>query len=306
MDKVLPFGLRSAPKIYSAVADAMQWILLRAGVDVIHYLDDFLLFGSEGPAQCGRALETALAMCARLGAPVASQKTEGPGSVLVFLGIELDTEGLVVRLQAEKLGRLQREIRKWGGKKACTKRELLSLIGQLQHACCVVKPGRSFLRRMIDLSKCARELHHRLRLNVGFRSDLQWWATFLPSWNGVGMMSGLVKGEPQVVLTLDASGSWGIGAYTSTWEWFQLELPESWRDVHITVKELIPIVIGVAIWGSKWKGAMVRCMCDNVAVVAVLNSGKCKMERVMHPMRCLFFCTARWSVTLMVQHIPGG
>ena len=30
-----------------------------------------------------------------------------------------------------------------------TKRELLSLIGQLQHACCVVRPGRTFLPQMI-------------------------------------------------------------------------------------------------------------------------------------------------------------
>ena len=38
----------------------------------------------------------------------------------------------------------QNEISKWEGKKLCTKRELLSLIGQLQHACCVVEQGISF------------------------------------------------------------------------------------------------------------------------------------------------------------------
>ena len=31
--------------------------------------------------------------------------------------------------------------------------------------------------------------------------------------------------------------------------WFQLELHGSWREVHITVKELLPIVLGVAVWG---------------------------------------------------------
>ena len=34
------FGLRSAPKIYTAVADALQWILMRVGIELIHYLDD--------------------------------------------------------------------------------------------------------------------------------------------------------------------------------------------------------------------------------------------------------------------------
>ena len=44
IDTVLPFGLRSAPKIFNSVADALAWIVLRAGVSkVLHYLDDFLV-----------------------------------------------------------------------------------------------------------------------------------------------------------------------------------------------------------------------------------------------------------------------
>ena len=44
IDKALPFGLRLAPKIFSTVADAIQWILLKKGiVNNLHYLDDFIL-----------------------------------------------------------------------------------------------------------------------------------------------------------------------------------------------------------------------------------------------------------------------
>ncbi len=45
-------------------------------------------------------------------------------------------------------------------------------------------------------------------------------------------MASVVKGEPQVVLTTDASGAWGCGAYTSTGLWFQLKFPDSWSDSH--------------------------------------------------------------------------
>ena len=34
--------------------------------------------------------------------------------------------------------------------RSCTKRKLLSIIGQLQHACGIVKQGRAFLQRMIE------------------------------------------------------------------------------------------------------------------------------------------------------------
>ena len=54
VDKVLPFGLRSPPKLYNAVADTLLWILEKSdGVDGLHYLDDFLVFGVPDSQQCG-------------------------------------------------------------------------------------------------------------------------------------------------------------------------------------------------------------------------------------------------------------
>ena len=49
IDSTLPFGQRSAPKIFTALVDAAEWIIKQAGVDfVIHYLDDFLVIGAPG------------------------------------------------------------------------------------------------------------------------------------------------------------------------------------------------------------------------------------------------------------------
>ena len=43
VDRALPFGLCSAPKIFSAVADMIAWALHQAGIKhLVHYLDDFL------------------------------------------------------------------------------------------------------------------------------------------------------------------------------------------------------------------------------------------------------------------------
>ena len=243
IDTVLPFGLRSAPIIFTAIADALQWVIESHGVQhIMHYLDDYLLLGPPESLECQRALETTLTYCQNLGVPVADHKTEGPSTLLVFLGIEIDTINRTLRLPREKLCQLQEEIRSWAGRRSCKKKALLSLIGQLQHACCVVQPGRTFLRRMIDLSTTAKKLHHRIRLNRGFRSDLYWWACFLTKWNGVNMMTGVVRGPVYETITSDASGSWGCGTYTCSGEWFQLKWPKRWHHYHITVKELLPIV----------------------------------------------------------------
>ena len=158
IDKVLPFGWS---KNYSVVANGLQWILRESGVVVIHYLDNFLVAGRPSLEQCKQSLEKSLALCAKLRVPVAAHKTEGPASCQVFLGIELDTQ-LMARLPDNKLRRLQEEIRKWEARKVvCMTRELLSFIGERQHACCVGKPGGSFLRMMIDLARGVQVLHHK-------------------------------------------------------------------------------------------------------------------------------------------------
>lgn len=65
-----------------------------------------------------------------------------------------------------------------GERKACTQRELESLVGQLHHTCKVVRPGRTLLQRMIDLLSATGPTtasycpHHHIRLNREFRADL--------------------------------------------------------------------------------------------------------------------------------------
>lgn len=181
----------------------------------------------------------------------------------------------------------------WQHKKSCMRRELLSLIGQLQHTCKVVHPGRTFLRCMIDLSTWAKEMHHYLCLNAAFSNA----AMFLGDWNWVSMIIRHPWLSYQAIITSDASGSWGCGAFNSSLEaeLLQLKWPESWSSIHITSKELIPIIIATAVWGRKWQGNVVQCMCDNVAVVAL----------VMHLLRCLFFFQAVFSLSLHAVHLPG-
>ena len=63
--------------------------------------------------------------------------------------------------------------------KWCFRWELESLIGHLHHAAKVVWPGRTFLRRMIDLLCCFRTKDRPIRLNQEFHRDLLGWHHFL-------------------------------------------------------------------------------------------------------------------------------
>ena len=102
----------------------------------------------------------------------------------------------------------------------------------------------------------------------------------------------------------DASGSWGCGAWCGNL-WFKLRWPEAARDLTITVKELLPILIASAVWGHQWAGHRVQCHCDSEAVMAVLKSRTSKHPHLMHLLRCLFFIEACYDLEVTCTHIPG-
>ena len=57
IDTAFPFRLQSAPKIFTALADAAVWIIGCARVALtIHYLDDFLATGTPTTSECPVAL----------------------------------------------------------------------------------------------------------------------------------------------------------------------------------------------------------------------------------------------------------
>ena len=211
VDPMLPFGLRSAPKIFNAVADGLEWYLRGRRIrHVAQYLDDFIVIGPPRSSECAEALATLDDVCSQLGIPLAQHKRDGPTTCLTFLGIEVDTEAAELRLPQDKLERLRSLLEDWGDRKACGRRELESLVGVLNHACKVVRSGRTFLRRMLDLLKGNRHplRPHPIRLNRSFRSDLTWWRLFAARWNGVSCLPPS-SNLPRLQMASDASGSWG-------------------------------------------------------------------------------------------------
>eukprot|EP00731_Ephydatia_muelleri_P009821 Em0005g407a len=115
--------------------------------------------------------------------PLRSQKGQLHLTSLTYLGIMLDYSNYGCPQPSCKKSPFSPNL----GWRSVTKRELLSRIGKLSFAAKAVPAGRLFLRHLIHLSTTARRLHHRLRLNVNARADVEWWDHFLPFWNGLAM-----------------------------------------------------------------------------------------------------------------------
>ena len=305
-DRVLPFGLRSAPFIFNCLAETLEWIARQRGVTaILHYLDDFFIAGPPTSTTCQHHLDILLALCEELQVPISPEKLEGPSTTITFLGILLDTNRQEARLPPTKLQELQVKLNEWSSRSYCTKQQLQSLIGSLSFAAKVVRPGRTFLRRMIDLSKTVRSLNHHIHLTPEFRLDLDWWRRFAADWNGTTFfLHPHWTPAPDLELYTDSAGAIGFGAYYQG-RWFQGRWTTAQLPLSITYKELFPIAMACHVWGSEWQGKKIMFHCDNTGVVHCIQTGTSHCPHIMSLLRSLLFTAAQTNFMVMAQHIPG-
>ena len=180
------FGLRSAPFLFNQLVNAIYWSLQHnyRVHHLLHYLDDFFTAGPPDSAECSNNLQSMLSLCANINTPVKTSKIEGPSTRLTFLGIVIDTDSMTAGISPERKKDLLSSIQFLRQKNKCTKHQLLSLVGKFSFACKVVPAGRIFLRCLINLSCTVSRMHHHLRLCSDAHLDLDWWLSFLPTWNG--------------------------------------------------------------------------------------------------------------------------
>ena len=310
VDKCLPFGLSVSCNLFEKFSCFLEWqIKQNAKTDnMIHYLDDFCGCDKE-KSGAQSLLDKSLSTFDSLGVPTAPEKIEGPTTCIKFLGLEVDTVAMEVRLPEDKLSDLkacvQDTILKKG--KKITLRELQSLIGKLNFACRAVAPGRAFLRRLIDATIGLRLPHHRIRVSYAMVEDLEVWKSFLDQYNGVQMMADMWVGQVLDLYT-DASGEIGFGAYFDG-HWSYGEWPEWLKNKHykllITFKELFPIVLSLILWGHEWKNQKVIFHCDNQAVVCSINKQSTKEKSSMHLLRMLVTICLKLNIVFKAVHIPG-
>jgi len=303
----LPFGLRSSPFIFNAFADAVTWILVQRFdiTALIHYLDDFFVCAVT-KEECQRKVDTILMVFKKLGIPVAEDKLEGPSQCLVFLGIEIDAVAMVCRLPKDKLLDLSKSLNHWLSCRKCTKVELLSLIGSLSFACKVVKPGRIFLRRLIELSTKVVKLHHHLDISSSVRSDFSMWSSLLRSWNGVSVFQHNPVSSCELNLFTDASFK-GFGAYFDG-EW----ISSSWQSTidtklfHIGVLELFAVYCAIVTWSEQLRDRQIVIFSDNEANVKIWETGSSRDKNIMRLVRRLFFRCVEFNITITLKHVPGS
>jgi len=303
----LVFGSRSSPKIFDTLSRAICWVAqTNYGIrNLLHLLDDFLVVDSP-QADAHHTRNTFLGIFSKLQVPTAPHKTEGPTTCLEYLGIILDSHHMEARLPLEKVKRILAACEHFAGKKTCTKRELLSLLGHMNFAGKVIRPGRSFVSHLISLSKTVRELHHHVTLTAAVRSDLNMWVLFLKQWNGVSFfLDDNVTLAADLLIFTDATPTSFGGIYQD--KWFQGHFPPTFfsEQQSMALCELFPIAMACVMWGGNWAQKRILFYCDNESTVEIINKGRSKVPSIMKLMRKLTYHSALCNYVIHAKHIPG-
>lgn len=133
-------------------------------------------------------------------------------------------------------------------KRSITKRELQSLVGKLNFAARVVFGGRTFLRRIIDVTNTLSRPHHHVHINTSLRADLLWWASFLSVFNGKAFF---VASTPTALeeFSTDACPIGGGGFFQGDWFYtnWATDHPDL-TDAHINLKETFTVFLALHRW----------------------------------------------------------
>ena len=307
-DKVMPMESSSSVRTFEAFSTALQWILVNRFdfSHVSHIVDDFIFVGPESSNSCRLALDRVFSVCSDIGVPIKHDKTVLPTTCAVVHGIEVDTTCMEARLPADKLSSLLGLLANTKCKRKVTLQALQSIIGHLNFACKVVRPGRCFLRRLYDLTCGVFKPHHLVKLNAEARADLAVWYDFLLKYNGVTLVTANVFESSETLrLHSDAAQSKGFACmFGSSWAYGGFS--EKVKALHINILELYPIALAVYLFGHSWVNKNIYFMCDNLTIVYCLNKQTSKDKLIMKLLRVIVLTSLRHNFQFFAKHVPGS
>ena len=183
VDNFVSFGTRMAAFLFNRITDSVTRYVRANGFMCFNYLDDFLTLG-QSFEECQRAQLFLHSVLHSLGFYVAYKKVLSPSQVQVYLGVEIDSITMELRLPQDKVNKLQSELAFFAGRRRATKRQLRRLCGVLAHCSTLVRGGRTFSHRVIAMLSAFTKGKRYITLSTGFFKDLEWWKRFSVWFNG--------------------------------------------------------------------------------------------------------------------------
>jgi len=163
----LPFGLASAPRVFTKIMKPVVVMLCKTGVRLIVYLDDILIMAESKQLE-NRHAQLVFSTLENLGFVVNYEKSVMiPSPVMEFLGFLVDSTTMTLALPPEKVRKIQQECQKALTVSSLTLRKLASLTGLLNSSIQAVVPAPLHYRHLQNLK------NRQLCPTMNYESEVQ-------------------------------------------------------------------------------------------------------------------------------------
>ena len=202
----LPFGLTSAPRVFTKVLKPVIASMRQRGIRCLIYIDDLIIVASS-KMECNEQAVFAVQLLTDLGFNVNMEKSNlVPKTRVEFLGFVLDSIRMELFLPEKKKENILQRIRNLLMSRQILVRQVSSMVGLMQSAKWAVMPAviyYRFLQRDLNsaLEETGRDYDSSIMLSQEARQELKMWLTNLEMWHGRAM----VMSRPSLIIQTDAS-----------------------------------------------------------------------------------------------------
>lgn len=143
----LPFGLSTAPYIFTKIMRSIVSYLCQKGFQWVIYLDDFLLLGSS-PEECQANVNTSLNLLLSLGFKINYSKSQlQPSNICKYLGFVFDSNEQSISIPFQRREKLLSLTSDMANRSRCFIRNFASMIGLLISVCPAVQYGLLYTKK---------------------------------------------------------------------------------------------------------------------------------------------------------------
>ena len=198
-DLVMPMGLKSSARCCQMLTDCISFIFSQEGFDTVNYIDD--LGGAEVPEKAETAFQRLGDIVNDIGMSEAADKAAPPSHTMVFLGLEVNTLSMTIKIPDEKFLEIKKELNEWTVGIKVSKRKVQSLVGLLNFAAGCIKPGRIYFSRILNF---LREMKEVTVVTEEVLRDIDWWKFYAQYFNGISLIMNSKWETPDSVLSSDS------------------------------------------------------------------------------------------------------
>lgn len=301
----LPFGLTSAPRIFTKLLKPVFSQLRKMGHTNIAYIDDSLLV-SNNFIECQKNICDTIQLLDSLGFTVHPTKSVlQPTQCITFIGFVINSIDMTIRLTEEKSSKIVLDCQKLLKRSEVTIREFAQLIGKfvasepgVEHAALHFRALE--LEKSEFLKQSKGDYESKVVLSRNSKSEITWWIeniqlSFKP----------IIRPKPDVILESDSSNTgWG-GVLRSK----ELKTGGHWsyseQTLHINILELKAAFLTLKTFCSSQQHQHICIFIDNTVAVNYINKQGGRKTLLNELTKEIWnWCISR-NLWLSANHIAG-